>query len=269
MATGQPCSSPKATTSSADVRNSVVPGTPATPAALGGEPRRHLVAHDLDGLGRRADEGHALGRDGPGEVGVLAEEPVAGMDTVGARSLDDIQDLVGGEVALGRGLAAQRVGLVGQPDVQAVAVEVGVDGDAADAEVTARPDDPDRDLAPVGDQDLREHAVCLRGCPAMAPETTATERGRPWRAPGSQTFVGWRRPGPPTPMCWRWPGTAPPRAWWWWPTTRPRGGAATTEPGWRRRAARCCSRCCSAPRPGARAPRPWRRRWPWRRRSRR
>jgi hypothetical protein len=32
MATGQPFSSPKATTSSALVRNSVVPGTPLTPA---------------------------------------------------------------------------------------------------------------------------------------------------------------------------------------------------------------------------------------------
>ncbi len=33
MATGQPNSSPKATTSVKSVRNSVVPGTPATPAA--------------------------------------------------------------------------------------------------------------------------------------------------------------------------------------------------------------------------------------------
>ena len=33
MATGQPNSSPKATTSSASCRNSVVPGTPDTPAA--------------------------------------------------------------------------------------------------------------------------------------------------------------------------------------------------------------------------------------------
>ena len=32
MATGQPCSSPKATTSSGEVRTSVVPGTPATSA---------------------------------------------------------------------------------------------------------------------------------------------------------------------------------------------------------------------------------------------
>jgi hypothetical protein len=93
------------------------------------------------------------------------------MDPVGACPLDDAEDLVRGEVALGRRLSAQCVRLVRQPDVQAVAVEVGVDGDAADAEVATRPDDPDRDLAPVGDQDLREHTVCLRGCPAMAPET--------------------------------------------------------------------------------------------------
>ena len=33
MATGQPCSSPKATTSSASASAAVVPGTPATPAA--------------------------------------------------------------------------------------------------------------------------------------------------------------------------------------------------------------------------------------------
>ena len=33
MATGQPSSSPKAMTSAASVRNSVVPGTPCTPAA--------------------------------------------------------------------------------------------------------------------------------------------------------------------------------------------------------------------------------------------
>jgi hypothetical protein len=33
IATGQPCSLPKAMTSSAEARNSVVPGTPATPAS--------------------------------------------------------------------------------------------------------------------------------------------------------------------------------------------------------------------------------------------
>ena len=86
MATGQPCSSPNATTSSPLVRNSVVPGTPCDAGLLGGDAARDLVAHDLDGLGRRADEGDAPLGDGPGEVGVLGEEPVAGVHAVGART---------------------------------------------------------------------------------------------------------------------------------------------------------------------------------------
>ena len=49
---------------------------------------------------------------------------------------------------------SQRVGLVGQPDVQRVPVGVCVDGDAAERGVAAGPDDADRDLAPVGDEHL-------------------------------------------------------------------------------------------------------------------
>ena len=91
--------------------------------------------------------------DGPGEVGVLGEEAVAGVDGVGAAARDRVEDGLGVEVALGRGLAAEGVGLVGEADVQGVAVEVGVHGDGGDAELAARADDPDGDLAPVGDQD--------------------------------------------------------------------------------------------------------------------
>ena len=83
MATGQPYSSPKATTSSGDVSGSDRPGTPGHAGLLGGEAGADLVAHDLDGLGRRADEGDAALGDGPGEVGVLREEAVAGVDGVG------------------------------------------------------------------------------------------------------------------------------------------------------------------------------------------
>ena len=129
---------------------------------LGGDAARDLVAHDLDGLGRRADEGHAPLGDGPGEVGVLGEEAVAGVHAVGAAAPDDVEDLLGVEVALGRGLAAEGVGLVGQADVQGVAVEVGVHGHGGDAQLLAGADDPDGDLAPVGDQDLgaaRRHMV--------------------------------------------------------------------------------------------------------------
>src|SRR5207245_1631809 len=101
--------------------------------------------------------GHALPPDGSGKVGVLGEEAVAGVHRIGAAALDELQDLLGVEVALGRRLPAERVRLVREPHVQRVAVEIGVDGDARDAELTTRPDDSDGDLTPVGDQDLGEH----------------------------------------------------------------------------------------------------------------
>ena len=38
--------------------------------------------------------------------------------------------------------------------MQGLFIRLGVDGDGGDAHLLAGPDDPDGDLAPVGDQDL-------------------------------------------------------------------------------------------------------------------
>ncbi len=46
-----------------------------------------LVAHQADMLGRRADEDEAVLLDHLGEVGVLGQEAVAGMDRLGAGDL--------------------------------------------------------------------------------------------------------------------------------------------------------------------------------------
>ena len=126
-----------------------------------------LVAHHLDRLGPRADEGDAPLGDRSCEVGILGEEPIAGVDTVGSRRLDGVEDCLGVQVALGGGSAAQRVGLVGQTHVQRVSVEIGVDRHRTDAQVTAGPDDTNGDFATVGDQDLVEHAIWwqMRGTP--------------------------------------------------------------------------------------------------------
>ena len=57
--------------------------------------------------------------DRPGEVGVLGEEAVAGVDGIGTGLFDRVENGVGVDVGLCGGLATKRVGLVGEPDVQA------------------------------------------------------------------------------------------------------------------------------------------------------
>ncbi len=135
------------------------PGHPRDAGALGGVPRADLVAHDLDRLGRRTDEGHAPLGDRAGEVGVLRKEPVARMDRVGPARLDDVEDGLGVQVALRGGLASEGVRLVRQADVEGVPVELGVDRHRRDAELPAGSDDPDRDFAPVRDEHLLQHAA--------------------------------------------------------------------------------------------------------------
>ena len=120
----------------------------------GGEARRDLVAHHLDGLGWRADPRDACRAHRAGEVGVLGEEAVARVHRVGARLLDRGEDRLGVEIALGRGLAAERERLVGEAHVEGVAVELGVDGDGRDPELATGPHHAHRDLATVRDQHL-------------------------------------------------------------------------------------------------------------------
>ena len=207
----------------------------------GGLPRRDLVAHDLDGLGRRPDPRHATRRDRPREVGVLGEEPVPGVDGLGAALLDRAEDGVGVEVALGCGLAAEGVGLVGVADVQRITVEVGVDGDGGDAELAARAHDAHRDLSPVGDQDFSEHgflgfrrtnAVSYGGAGTDSDlDDPSLRRARlhqplPPRRGAQRCARGRRRGGrPPDPPV----------------------GAAWTACGKRRRGRHSSCRCCCAP----------------------
>ncbi len=122
--------------------------------ALGHVPGRGLVAELLDGARRGADPREPGVDDLLGEVGVLGEEAVARVHGVGAGAAGDGEELGDDEVGVGARLTVEGVGLVGERDVQGVAVLVGVDGDRADPRIPRRPDDADGDLAPVGDEDL-------------------------------------------------------------------------------------------------------------------
>ncbi len=116
-----------------------------------------LVAHQADGLGARADEDEARALDPLGEIGVLGQETVAGMDGDRVGHLGRADDGRHVQIALERGGRADADRFVGQQNVLEVAVGLGVHGDRLDAELAAGAQDAQRDLAPVGDQNLLDH----------------------------------------------------------------------------------------------------------------
>ena len=119
--------------------------------------RLDLGAHRGDRRGGRADPDQARVEHGLGELRVLREEAVAGVDGVGPRRAGGVDQQVGPQVGVGRRRAGQPDGAVGLGPVRAVGVRVGVDGDRADAEVAAGAEDPPGDLAAVGHQDSCDH----------------------------------------------------------------------------------------------------------------
>src|SRR5580704_17423828 len=110
-----------------------------------------FFAHQTDGVWRGADEGDVGSFADLGEVGVLREETVAGMDGVYVgdfRGADYLRDV---EVAFAAAGRADADGFVGEADVERVAVGLGVDGDGFDAEFTAGGEDTQGDFPTIGD----------------------------------------------------------------------------------------------------------------------
>ena len=138
-----------------------------------------LVPHQPDRLRPRADEDEPALLDALGEVRVLREESVARVDGDGVGHLRRAHHRGNVEVALARSGGADADRFVGEPDVLQIPVGHGVHGHGADPELTAGPQDPQRDLTPVGDEDLGQH----RSAPAIRPS-----RGR--RPRNGMTILG-------------------------------------------------------------------------------
>ena len=79
------------------------------------------------------------------------------MDGLRSGALRRVEDPVDREVALGRRRRPEEERLVRVRDVERGPVALRVDADRADAELAQRAEDADRDLPPVGDQNLVEH----------------------------------------------------------------------------------------------------------------
>ena len=121
-----------------------------------------LVAGEVQDRSRRTDEDHAGALARLGEVGVLGQEAVSGIDRLGAARDGHLDD--GPRIQVGTdGMArlTDLVGLVGLEPMLAGPVLMGEHRDRLRAQLGRCPERADRDLSAVGHQDLAEH-VSLR-----------------------------------------------------------------------------------------------------------
>src|SRR5262249_57210229 len=91
---------------------------------------------------------------------------------------------VDGEIALARRGRADRVRLVGQQDVERLAIGLGEHGDRRDPLLAAGADHPHGDLAPVGDEDLGQRTAMRHA--ATAGKARARRRSTRSRPPPSR-----------------------------------------------------------------------------------
>src|ERR671923_142671 len=124
--------------SSTVATGSVVPGTIGTPASP-----ISSRARVLDPIASIAAAGGPMNvipasSSRRGEGGVLGQEPVAGVDGLGARGVDHLHQLVDVQVRLGRRSRAEQVRFAATSHVLGLAVGLRVDGDRGDAELVER-----------------------------------------------------------------------------------------------------------------------------------
>ena len=106
-----------------------------------------LASHAVHHLAARADQQDVGCLQCTGELGPFGQEAISGVYGVGAGRARDLDDRL--DVEITRHLdGTSRAG-----DVGGLAVGFGEDGDGLDAEPVGGADDPQRDLARVGDQE--------------------------------------------------------------------------------------------------------------------
>ena len=118
---------------------------------------RDLVAHHADGLGLGADEDEAAFLHALGEIRVLRQESVAGMDRDRIGHFGRADDRGHVEIALRRGRRADADGFVRQQHVLEAVVGGGMRRDRLDAELAAGAQDAQGDLATIGDDEFLDH----------------------------------------------------------------------------------------------------------------
>jgi len=127
-------------------------GSGAQTRFRGGCARGRLVAHQPDHIGAGTDPGQSLRHAERGEIGVLRQEAVAGMDRIRLERLGCLHEQRLVQIALRRARRADADGAIGELHRERVAVSLRINLDGLDPQVAARAIDAHGDFAAVGDQ---------------------------------------------------------------------------------------------------------------------
>ena len=126
------------------------------PSRVGRVASRGLVTEQTNLLGRRTEEDQARGFDRGRELGVLTQEPVAGVNGVGTPFESRGDHGVRTQIALQRRAGTDVDAVVRQSDVGRVGVRRRVDRHTRQAHAMNRRQNSHRDLAAVRDKNLRD-----------------------------------------------------------------------------------------------------------------
>ncbi len=125
----------------------------------GGFARDGLVAHGADRGGLRTDELDVAAFADLGEMGVLGQEPVAGMDGIDIADLRRADDAIDFEITLLTGGFTDTDRLVGELHMERIDIRRRIDRQRLDPKFLAGADDAQSNLAAIGDEYLIKHGA--------------------------------------------------------------------------------------------------------------
>ncbi len=135
----------------------VIPGHQRHPGGVHQSLGRRLAAHGINRAGGRADEDQPGGVDRAGEIGILGEKAVAGVNRLGTGGLCRGDNRLNPQITLARPRATQVDRLIGAAHVQGVAVGIAVYRHGGDTQLARGAHDAAGNFAAVGNQQGINH----------------------------------------------------------------------------------------------------------------